>query len=266
MKARNIFSLLVISVASTLLINGCNQAVTGTHVTIYYPNDLTANITVDAQVELVSPKGVRIFIDVARPELISEPPGPDDILLTTHMHFDHFNSSFAESFPGKQLNTEKGTIKKSDVKIIGIPSSHSDEPPSDKATYYSNMIYLIDIAGLRIAHFGDTGQSELTEKQLTELGKVHIAFVLFWGEERRFFHQVDQLNPHLVFPTHLGGDITSMKTALSLIMNAYPTYMRGEKQIDLSIDDMPIKTSFILLGNRAIEYAKEFRIIKWKEK
>jgi L-ascorbate metabolism protein UlaG (beta-lactamase superfamily) len=189
-------------------------------------------------------------------------PTSEDILLTTHAHFDHYNYRFASSFPGKQLCKEEGRIDASDVKIWSIPSSHSEEPPLDTPPY-TNMIYVIDINELRLAHFGDTVQLKLTEKQLAELGKVDIAFMHFWGEDERMFKEVKQMKPRVVIPTHLGGDDTHMKAAFRKIRKTWPIYKVEDKQLELSSSRLPQKTSFLLVGERAKVYAKTLRVAKW---
>jgi hypothetical protein len=62
-------------------------------VTIYYEGN--------AQAELLCCEGTRILIDVALPDRLSKPATKSDILLTTHMHSDHYNPRFA--FPGKKI-------------------------------------------------------------------------------------------------------------------------------------------------------------------
>jgi hypothetical protein len=241
----------------------CNPPIHALGVGIYYPYDLKTGIVGEHQVELSSTMGIRVFIDIARPELVLTPPLPRDFLLTTHMHFDHFNNGFADSFPGKQLRQEIGMLETSDVRILGIPSSHSDDPPQDTAQYLSNIIFRIDIDGLRIAHLGDTVQLKLTEKQLNELGEVHIALMPFWGKEERCFERVNQLKPHIVIPTHLGEDERSIRAALSRIIDSWPTFIAVENKMVLSISDIPTKTSFLLLGDRAKEYRKYLPLKEW---
>ncbi len=60
------------------------------------------------------------------------------------------------------------------MSIRGIASvrSASDELQSEGG---SNHIYIVDMGGLRIAHFGDIGQEQLTQEQLEALGEVDIA-------------------------------------------------------------------------------------------
>jgi L-ascorbate metabolism protein UlaG (beta-lactamase superfamily) len=51
-----------------------------------------------AQVEIISPGGTRILIDVANPSALSRPATEQDVLLTTHTHADHYNRAFVKAF------------------------------------------------------------------------------------------------------------------------------------------------------------------------
>lgn len=168
--------------------------------TLYYEDN--------AQVELISPAGVRVIIDVWNHTLLSAPPTEDDILLTTHGHSDHYNKGFIDSFPGQKLTVEAGELSAEDVEIVSIPSAHnvSDKLPEKGA---SNYIFIVDVAGLRVAHFGDIGQAELTEDQLAALGEVDIAIMQFVNsysamdlKNMKGFNLMDQVQPRLIIPTH----------------------------------------------------------------
>ena len=65
----------------------------------------------NAQVELVTPSGRHIYIDVANPRSLTREPSADDVLLTTHLHSDHYYPAFQEAFPGQQLFTSEGKIE-----------------------------------------------------------------------------------------------------------------------------------------------------------
>ncbi len=83
-----------------------------------------------AQVELFSPEGIRVLIDVARPRLLTRPATENDVLLTSHWHFDHINGAFVDSFPGRQIKAKKDAIELKGVSIKGIVASHSQIPPT----------------------------------------------------------------------------------------------------------------------------------------
>ncbi len=172
-------------------------------VTLYYEDN--------AQVELISPAGVRVLIDISNASLLSAPPTEDDILLTTHGHSDHYNKRFVDSFPGQKLTMAAGDLSQDDVEIVSLPSAHNagDELSAEGAT---NYLFIIDVAGLRIVHFGDIGQDELTEEQLETLGEVDVAITQFVNsyshmdlKNMKGFNLMDQVQPRLIVPTHFSS-------------------------------------------------------------
>ncbi|MDZ4721664.1 MAG: MBL fold metallo-hydrolase [Roseiflexaceae bacterium] len=166
--------LLVLFLAFATVLVGCGATQRAPEkdglVTIFYEDG--------AQVEIISPNGIRVLVDVADPHVLSRPVTNKDILLTTHKHEDHYVPAFAKAFPGQQLNMNPGTITVSAVAIQGIASSHEGDVSAwvEKA---SNYIYVIETGGLRIVHFGDIGQNALTPAQLTTIGHVDVAFSQF---------------------------------------------------------------------------------------
>jgi L-ascorbate metabolism protein UlaG (beta-lactamase superfamily) len=174
-------------------------------VTIYYEDN--------AQVELISPAGVRVLVDVWNHTLLSAPPTESDILLTTHGHPDHYSQVFIDAFPGQKLTVQTGKLSVEDVTIVSIPSAHNvtDNLPEEGA---SNYIFIVDVAGLRVAHFGDIGQEALTDEQLTALGEVDIAITQFNNsystmnlQNMKGFNLMDQVQPKLIIPTHTALDV-----------------------------------------------------------
>jgi hypothetical protein len=93
-----------------------------------------------AQVEIISPGGTRILIDVANPSALSRPATEQDVLLTTHTHADHYNRAFVKAFTGQQLLTRQGTLTLGDVIIQGIASVHNVRDPM-LAENGTNYIY-----------------------------------------------------------------------------------------------------------------------------
>ena len=158
-----LFFFLISGICCNLAIPKASRA--GDPIQLYYSDP--------AQVELISPKGSRVLIDVCSPERLSSPPTGKDVLLTTHNHGDHRRLDFVKSFPGKQLDMKAGEIKLKDATICSIASAHN-EGDEFKKEGGSNYIFIIDMAGFRIAHFGDIGQEALTPEQLKALGKVDI--------------------------------------------------------------------------------------------
>ena len=156
---------------------------TGNQESVLTDPEVTIIYEGNAQFELINAAGTRVLVDVASPDALSSPATGADVLLTTHGHADHVNSNFLKSFPGQQLNAAEGQIILADVSIKGVKSAHTALKDIDG----SNYIYIIDMADLRIAHFGDIGQDELTSEQLTALGDVDIALT----QLRNSYSQMD---------------------------------------------------------------------------
>jgi L-ascorbate metabolism protein UlaG (beta-lactamase superfamily) len=212
-------------------------------VTLYYEGN--------AQVEIISPGGNRVLIDVYNPNALSNPATAQDVLLTTHTHGDHVNGAFLKSFLGQQLYTQEGTIELPDVSIRGIASAHNaaDTPQPKGGT---NYIYLIDVAGLRIAHMGDIGQDALTSEQLATLGKVDIAITQFDNSysamsvaNKKGFNLVDQLKPRLIIPTHNSADAAKIEG------ERWPTLYSERPSVSIGREDLTDETRIVYLGSSA---------------
>ena len=243
----NLFStfllfLLMSTICCILLIPRVSKA--GESIKLYYHDP--------AQVELISPKGTRVLIDVCDPGKLSSPPIKKDVLLTTHNHGDHRRLDFVKSFPGQQLDVRIGEIKMQDVMIRGIASAHY-EGAEFRPEGGSNYIFIVDMGGLRIAHFGDIGQDKLTPEQLTALGKVDIAITQLSNSysgmnctNKKGFHLMDQLKPKLIIPTHI-FESPCVKIASEKWhgRNSYKSYL------SIVPDDLVDETHIIFMGQNA---------------
>jgi L-ascorbate metabolism protein UlaG (beta-lactamase superfamily) len=219
----------------------------------------------NAQFELVTPTGRHIYIDVVNPALFTQQPTANDILLTTHLHTDHYYRDFAEAFPGQQLIETTGKIELPDVTITSIAAGHNSSDPllEKNGTDY---IYLIEIGGLRIAHFGDIGQDALTADQLSALGKVDVAITQFDNSfstmnatNMKGFNLMDQLQPHLVIPTaHV--TIPTMKIAFE----RWTGYYSEDRTVTITPDNLPTGTGILALGNMAAAYNSLYSLKAWK--
>jgi L-ascorbate metabolism protein UlaG (beta-lactamase superfamily) len=220
-----------------------------------------------AQFEIVIPSGLRIMVDINDPEKLSRPVVDRDILLTTHTHWDHFNEEFQANFPGEQLFVQTGILKAPDVEIQGIASAHNagDQLLPDGGT---NYIYIIETAGLRIAHFGDIGQTSLSKEQLKDLGKIDIAITQFHNPysdmnagNRKGIQLMEQLQPRLIIPTHTNLD--TIKLAL-LQWNAYYTDSATQKVCESDFDKGD--TKILLMGDVVETYRKYVDLSPWEDR
>lgn len=217
-----------------------------------------------AQVELISPGNDRVLIDIYDPGKLSRVTGEQDVLLTTHTHFDHINDSFLASFKGQQLFTRSGTLSLPGVEILGIPSAHNagDRLKTEGGT---NTIFLVVMHGLRIVHFGDIGQDVLTQEQLDLLGRVDVAITQFANsysdmniQNRKGFNLMDQVQPKWIIPTHL-----NLETATAG-MNQWSVMYTDQPFVRFCLDELPDETQILLMGENASQFADRLGLVKYK--
>ena len=215
------------------------------------PSGVTLYYDEVAQVELIAPGGTRVLIDVLNPSRLSSPPTEKDILLTTHTHDDHLYPGLEKTFPGQQLFVKAGEIQLPEVTLRGIPAAHSDGDPL-LPEGGSDYIFIVDMGGLRIAHFGDIGQLALTEEQMKALGQVDVAITQFENSfsqmdlvNKKGFALMQQLQPRLILQTH--SSLAAMRYAASL----WPLLYSDQPYVALAADSLPQKTSLLLMGRLA---------------
>ncbi len=218
----------------------------------------------NAQVEIVSPKGIHVYVDVHDPSVLSTPGASKDLLLTTHHHPDHINMDMIDEFKGRQLDAKTGVIISDDVKVTGIASGHnSADALIDEGG--TNYIFIIEVAGMRIAHFGDIGQDSLTDAQIQTLGKIDIAVSQFDNayssmdvRNKKGFKLIAQLNPKLIIPTHISDD------AVDLLGKTYQSFYSRKAPLKILRSALPDKTSVIFMGIPALVNGRRVKAKEFK--
>ena len=102
------------------------------------------------------------------------PWGRADIVTASHGHFDH---ACYERMNPQNVVKEPGEYVFGDVKITGIASFHDDAKGAKRG---SNVIFVIEADGKRIAHLGDLGHM-LSEAQVAALGKLDALLIPVGG-------------------------------------------------------------------------------------
>lgn len=124
-----------------------------------------------------------------------------DILLLSHEHYDHANSDAVRGNPFI-INTP-GEYEIKDFFIYAISSFHDNSGGKERG---SNLIFLIEAEGIRIAHLGDFGQANLTEEQLKKLEGVDILLVPVGGvytiDAKAAAEIISEIEPRLIIPMH----------------------------------------------------------------
>jgi L-ascorbate metabolism protein UlaG (beta-lactamase superfamily) len=151
---------------------------------------------------LVDPYGSRIWIGYDYPEGIEA-----DTVLITHPHYDH-DGGISRDRPAPWPDTmtvlrEPGKYQLGDIGIIGVAGKHAD--PYGKEFGQTNTIWLLNVAGLRIAHLGDNGP--VSQEAASQIGEVDILMMPIDSEyhilkEHEIQAILGQFSPDILIPMH----------------------------------------------------------------
>jgi L-ascorbate metabolism protein UlaG (beta-lactamase superfamily) len=100
-----------------------------------------------------------------------------DLLLVTHEHADH-NGIDAIGGDPAILRSTAGRLQSPIGEVLAVASEHDAAAGTERGP---NTIFVFDLGGLRVAHFGDLGQNALREEQAAAIGQVDLAFVPVGG-------------------------------------------------------------------------------------
>jgi L-ascorbate metabolism protein UlaG (beta-lactamase superfamily) len=95
------------------------------------------------------------------------------LLLVTHEHVDHNAVEVVGGEPAV-LRSTAGTLDSPLGQVLAVASEHDDAAGTQRGP---NTIFAFTLDGVRVAHFGDFGQSSLRDEQAAALGTVDLLFV-----------------------------------------------------------------------------------------
>ena len=103
--------------------------------------------------------------------------GEVDLLLVTHEHVDH-NGVGAVAGAETTLRSTAGRHASPLGDVIGVASEHDEAAGTERGP---NTIFVFELDGLRVAHFGDFGQAGLRPEQREAIGAVDLLFLPVGG-------------------------------------------------------------------------------------
>ena len=125
-----------------------------------------------------------------------------DLLLVTHEHADH-NAIEVVSGYRQLVRSTAGCFDTAIGQIVAINSEHDAEAGTRRGP---NTIFVFDLAGTRVCHFGDFGQSALRPEQRTAIGSVDLLLLPVGGGPTiggaAAETIVRELQPKVVVPMH----------------------------------------------------------------
>ena len=102
------------------------------------------------------------------------PVGVDaDLLLVTHEHFDHNGVETIEGDP-VILRSTAGRLESPIGEVVAVASEHDEAAGTERGP---NTIFVFTLDGVRVAHFGDFGQTSLRDEQAAAVGQVDLVFL-----------------------------------------------------------------------------------------
>jgi len=124
------------------------------------------------------------------------------LLLITHEHIDH---NAAEVIGGEPvvLRSTAGRLESPIGEVLAVASEHDERAGTERGP---NTIFVFELDGLRISHFGDFGQAALRPEQTEAIGRVDLLFLPVGGgpvlDAGRAAEVVSVLAPRIVVPMH----------------------------------------------------------------
>ncbi len=131
------------------------------------------------------------------------------VVTLSHDHPDHSNVTLAGEATVLRGLTADGWASVDetfdDTRIFSIDAFHDNSEGSERGR---DALFVIETAGLRIAHLGDIGQAELTLEQLDALGQIDVLLIpvggVFTVDAAGATDIVGQIGPRIVVPMHYG--------------------------------------------------------------
>jgi L-ascorbate metabolism protein UlaG (beta-lactamase superfamily) len=125
-----------------------------------------------------------------------------DLLLVTHEHLDH-NGVEAVAGDPTILRSIAGRLESPIGEVTAVASEHDQAAGTQRGP---NTIFVFELDGLRVAHFGDFGQQSLREEQAAAIGSVDLLIVPVGGgptiDAAGAHAIVERLGPRWVVPMH----------------------------------------------------------------
>jgi L-ascorbate metabolism protein UlaG (beta-lactamase superfamily) len=100
-----------------------------------------------------------------------------DLVLVTHEHSDH-NAVAAIGGDPAVLRSTAGRLDSPVGEVLAVASEHDEVAGTRRGP---NTIFVFELGGLRVAHFGDFGQADLRDEQAAAIGHVDLAFLPVGG-------------------------------------------------------------------------------------
>ena len=160
------------------------------------------------------------------------------VVTSSHSHEDHF---CLDGLPeGFECITTPGKHDASGVSIEGIKTYHDESKGKDRGR---NIIYVIEIDGIRVGHLGDLGH-DLSAEEIAAIGRVDVLLAPVGGfftiGPREALGVMRALSPAITIPMHFKTDVLGfpIKPVEDFLSLAGDSERPGATEIEIDPDAM----------------------------
>jgi L-ascorbate metabolism protein UlaG (beta-lactamase superfamily) len=144
------------------------------------------------------------------------------LLLVTHEHIDH-NGVEAIGGDPAILRSTAGKLESPIGEVTAIASEHDESAGTERGP---NTIFVFELDGVRVAHFGDFGQRELRPEQAAAVGEVDLLILPVGGGPTIGAEGaaaiVERLKPRWVVPMHYRTPRIGFLETADAFLERYP--------------------------------------------
>lgn len=206
-----------------------------------------------ASFEIVSKGGSKIIFDPyqsgAYDGALKYGPitGEYDLAVVSHDHADHSDPGVTSK--AVNLVDGAGTFDFEGVRVISKPTYHDESGGSERG---KNLMSVVELDGMRVAHLGDLGHTLETE-DLEALGTVDVLLIPVGGHftinAATAAGLVGEMDPRIVIPMHFKTDKVDFPIApvdeFTGLMEEVE--VMGSSEFDLEKKDLPEATKVVVL-------------------
>ncbi len=170
-----------------------------------------------------------------------------DIVTISHNHKDHNQASLVEGNP--QVFMGPGEYEVKGVKLFGLTAFHDAAGGAERGR---NIIFQIEMDGLRIVHLGDLGD-KLNTEQAEILSGADILMIPVGGKyslnAKLAVDVIAQLEPFIVIPMHYS--VPKLKFELEPVVNFLKEFGKEDTKplpkLSISKDKVPEELEVVVL-------------------